>query len=209
MMAEVNELQGERKLKLDKFMSTITPQTEKKLRQYFRTFNRFMLLMWRLGLGRWINFWPEGTGRIMVIQHIGRKTGMVRQTPVNYAAVNGEIYCTAGFGSVSHWYRNLLANPNVEIWLPNGRFHAHTSDITDDPDTLPLLRQVLINSGFAATAVGITPQNMSDEELAAVTANYRLLRFTPLQPAAGKADLVWVWPITALLLLASLWFKRR
>lgn len=190
-------------------MTTISPQAEQKLRHYFRTLNRFMLLMWRLGLARFINIWPEVGGRIMVIQHIGHKTGKVRQTPVNYAEVDGDIYCTAGFGSVSHWYRNLLANPEVEIWLPNGRYHAHAQDITDDPNALPLLRQVLINSGFAATAVGVHPKTMSDKELAAITGSYRLIRFARQQPAAGRADLIWVWPVAAVLLLASLWFKHR
>jgi deazaflavin-dependent oxidoreductase (nitroreductase family) len=191
-------------------MTTISPETEQNLRQMFRQLNRFMLLMWRLGLARFINFWPEGVGRIMVIQHVGRKTGKTRQTPVNYAEIGGEVYCTAGFGAVSHWYRNLLAHPDVEIWLPNGRFHAHAHDITDQPNTLPILRQVLINSGFAATAVGVHPKTMSDEELAAATKSYRLMRFTKTQPAAGKADLLWVWPVLASLLLGMVvfWFRR-
>lgn len=191
-------------------MTTISPETEQNLRQVFRRFNRFMLLMWRLGLGRFINFWPEGGGRIMVIQHVGRKTGKTRQTPVNYAEIDGEVYCTAGFGAVSHWYRNLLENSEVEIWLPNGRFHAHAHDITDQPNTLPILRQVLINSGFAAPAVGVHPTTMSDEELAVATESDRLIRFTKTQPAAGKADLQWVWLVLAGLLLGIVvvWFKR-
>lgn len=189
-------------------MTTISPETEQRLRQLFRRFNRFMLLMWRLGLGRFINFWPEGVGRIMVIEHIGRKTGQVRQTPVNYAEIDGDIYCTAGFGAVSHWYRNLLARPQVKIWLPDGRCHAHATDITNEPNTLPILRQVLINSGFAATAVGVHPKTMSDAELAAATVSYRLIRFTRQQPAPGGPDLLWVWPALLGLLLGIVWFRR-
>ena len=189
-------------------MTALSPQTEQNMRQLFRRFNRFMLLMWRLGLGRFINIWPDGGGRIMVIQHIGRKTGQVRQTPVNYAVVDGEIYCTAGFGAVSHWYRNLLAHPDVEIWLPNGRFHAHAQDVTDQPNTLPILRQVLINSGFAAPAVGVHPKTMSDAELAAATKSYRLIRFTQREAAEGGADLLWVWPALLGFLLGIVWFKR-
>ena len=82
-------------------MTTIDSRSEQDLRQGFKYFNRFMLLMWRLGLGRWINLWPEVGGRIMVITHTGRKTGMRRRTPVNYTIANGDIYCTAGFGGVS------------------------------------------------------------------------------------------------------------
>ncbi len=190
-------------------MPLTSSKTELELRQNFRTFNRFMLLMWRLGLGRWINIWPEVGGRIMVVQHMGRKTGKVRRTPLNYAEVDGRLYCVAGFGSVSHWYRNLLANPEVVVWLPNGRFHAHAKDMTDDLNGLSLLRQVLLNSGFAAPAFGIHPKTMSDEELAAATADYRLIRFTRQQPASGSADLLWVWPLVTILLLAGLWLKRK
>ena len=88
--------------------------SEKKMQQGFKQFNKFMLLMWRLGLGPWINAWPEGIGRIMVITPTGRKSGLKRQTPINYAIVDGEVFCMAGFGKTSDWYRNVKANPGVE-----------------------------------------------------------------------------------------------
>ena len=53
----------------------------------------------------------------MVVGHTGRKSGLRHQTPVNYAQVNGDVYCTACLGSRRDWYRNLLANPEVEVWL--------------------------------------------------------------------------------------------
>src|SRR5512140_295270 len=90
------------------------------LRRVFRVFNRLMVFMWRLGMGRMINIWPAVIGRIMVIKHTGRKSGKVRLAPVNYAPLDGEIYCTAGFGSGSDWYRNIMAGPQVELWLPEG-----------------------------------------------------------------------------------------
>lgn len=83
---------------------------EESLRQGFKYFNRFMMLLWRLGLGSWINAWPEVGGRIMVITHIGRKTGIRRHTPVNYTIADGEVYCTAALGSISDWYRNIMLN---------------------------------------------------------------------------------------------------
>ena len=78
----------------------LTQITEQRLRRIFKIFNRFMLLLWRLGLGSWGNGTEFG-GSIMVIKHTGRKTGLTRYTPVNYAVVDGDIYCTAGFGSGS------------------------------------------------------------------------------------------------------------
>ncbi len=157
-------------------MGEMSLATAQKLRGGFRYFNRFMLFMWRLGLGPWINIWPKVLGRIGVITHIGRKSGLKRQTPVNYALVDGEVYCTAGFGRISDWYRNIQANPNVEVWLPDGRWQGVAEEVADPEVRLRLLRQVLIAGGFAAFAAGINPYRITDQELEAVTTEYRLLR---------------------------------
>ena len=184
---------------------SIDPQLEKQLRHvWFKQLNKFMLLMWRLGLGWTQKIWPAGLGQIMVITHTGWKTGLRRRTPVNYAQVFGEIYCTAGFGQVSHWYKNIMANPNVEIWLPDGWWEGVVEDISDAENRLFLMREVLIGSGFAAYAAGINPQTITDEELAAVSADYRLLRIRRTQARTGPGgpgELAWIWPVATLLLL--------
>lgn len=146
----------------------------------------------------------------MVITHTGRKTGIRRRTPVNYAIVKGEIYCTAGFGTISDWYRNIMANPHVEVWLPDGWWAGVAEDITDSEERTPLLRQVLIASGFAAPAAGVHPRTMTDQELEAATAHYRLIhvRRTEVRTGAGgPGDLAWVWPLAAVFLLPLL--RRR
>src|SRR6266508_6547003 len=43
-------------------------------------------------IGKMINIWPAGFGRIMVIKHRGRKSGKECLTPVNYAIIDGEIF---------------------------------------------------------------------------------------------------------------------
>lgn len=180
---------------------------EAALRQGFKYFNRFMLLLWHLGLGAWVNGWPAVGGRIMVLTHTGRKSGMRRRTPVNYAEIDGMLYCTAGFGQSSDWYRNLLVYPQVEVWLPHGWWAATATDITDQVGTLPLLRQVLINSGFAARAVGIDPIQMTDTQLRALTTDYRLMqisRTAPCTGAGGPGAVAWIWPLATLLLLVYL-----
>ncbi len=159
-------------------VSKFTQQQMNTLRKVFHSMNRFMVLLWRLGLGKAINVWPAGFGRIMVIKHRGRKSGKEYLTPVNYAIVEGEIYCTAGFGSISDWYRNMLVYPRVELWLPEGKHIACAEDISDSPRRLYLLRQVLIASGFAAPLFGINPKNLSDEQLDQISKEYRLVHFT-------------------------------
>ena len=114
--------------------------SEQLMRRSFRRFNCFMMLVWRLGLGSYGNPSKWG-GAIMVLIHTGRKTGLRHRTPVNYAIVNGELYCTAGFGRYADWYRNIIANPDVEVWLPDGWWAGVAEDVSDSPQRLDLLRQ--------------------------------------------------------------------
>lgn len=195
-------------------MSTLSPQTEQMMRQGFKYLNHFMMLMWRLGLGGWLSLWPEVGGQIMVLAHTGRKTGLRRCTPVNFAYVEGELYCTAGFGSIADWYQNILAHPNIEVWLPDGRWAATAEDVSDHPDRLLLLRETLKGSGIVAPLVGVDPHRLDDAELDRLTAKYRLIhirRLHPLTGEGGPGDLAWVWPaaVFALALLISRRRKRR
>ena len=163
-----------------------------------------MVLLWRLGLGKWINAWPAVAGRIMVLNHTGRKSGLLRQTPLNYAIIDGEIYCTAGLGETTDWYRNILANPHVEVWTPQGCSSGIASDVSETKERLPHLRQVLVASGLAAKIDGIDAHSMSYSELDRLTNHYRLIRIHPGQlPSApvGPGDLAWLWTFAALLLL--------
>lgn len=147
-----------------------------KLRGFFKVMNKGMLLMWRLGMGPMVNFWPDGVGRIMVITHTGRKSGIKRQTPANYALIDGDVYCITM--PITDWYRNIKANPQVEVWLPDGRWNATAEEIPNDATYLPILRQVLIASGFAASAFGgVNPRKMSDDELADKCGDYHIFRF--------------------------------
>lgn len=187
-------------------------ETRKILRQGFRYLNMFMLLMFRLGLGWMINIWPPVIGRIMVIRHIGRKSGQARYTPVNYAMVDGEIYCTSGFGSGSDWYRNLVKQPDAEIWLPDGWYAVRAEDANADPRRLALMRAVLMGAGFASFAAGIDPYTISDEKLAGVTESYRLVhlqRVAARTGTGGPGEWAWVWPLLTFALLMGRRGKRR
>lgn len=196
-------------------MPVMNLHSEVALRQRFKQLNRVMILLWRLGLGRMINMAPEQSGRIMVLTHVGRKSGRRYRTPVNYAEVGGKIYCTAGFGSVSDWYRNVLATPDVELWLPNGRWLARARDVSDAPNRLELMRAVLLASGFAAGAAGVDPRQMSDHELDEATQAYRLLELElseSVRGPNGPGDLAWVWPAVGGVGLLATWLlllRRR
>ena len=170
-----------------------------RLRKMFRAMNRGMVLMWRLGLGRWADTWPSVGGRVLVVEHHGRKSGNRYRTPLNFTPVGRTRYCLAAFGTRSDWYRNAMAAGRVVVWLPDGMWMAHPSDVTEATGALDRIRQVLIDSGFAARAVGLNPKDMTNEQIAGATADYRLVRLDLIDRCdKSPADLRWVWlPVAA------------
>lgn len=148
----------------------------------------------------------------MVIVHRGRKTGARRYTPVNFAELNGDLYCTAGFGPTSDWYKNVLSDPDVEVWLPDGWWSGTAEIVKEDMYRIQCLREVLNNSGFAAPLFGVGPKNMTDEELDEATSNYQLIhirRVQPLTGPGGPGDLAWIWPAMTFFLLMILLRRRK
>jgi len=192
-------------------MANTISQSDETLRQMFKTFNHFLLLVFRLGLAKYGNQ-PE-TSQIMVLVHTGRKSGLQRRTPINYAIVDDEIYCTAAFGHLADWHRNIMANPDVEVWLKDSWWAGIAEEVPeDDPRRSDLMREVLIASGFAAPAfAGLNPKTASDDELAQVSADYRLIRIHPTEARTGPGgpgDLAWVWPVSTIALLAGMFICK-
>ncbi len=183
-----------------------------RLRKVFKRFNVFMLFMWRLGLGNWFDIWPKVGGRIMVLTHVGRKTGMKRRTPVNYTLLGEDIIAVAGFGSAADWYRNIKRNPKVEVWMPHGWWGAVAEDYIDPENYFSTLRQLMYDTGFAAPLMGVDPRKLSDAELANIAADYRLVRIRRTEACTGPGgpgDLAWVWPAATFILSGLLWLRRK
>lgn len=189
----------------------MSPELEARLRKAFKALNKFMLALFRLGLARYGNPTRLG-GAIMVIKHTGWRSGLTRYAPVNYLETGEAVYCLAGFGTKTHWYRNLMAHPEVELWLPNSRWAGVAEDISDSEQRVELMRGVLVASGFAGPLFGANPHRMSDEQVEALLDDYRLVRIRKLMPVTGPGgpgDLAWVWPLSTLILLAVLLQRRR
>jgi deazaflavin-dependent oxidoreductase (nitroreductase family) len=185
--------------------------SDESLAKLFKRFNRFMLLIWRLGLGNWGNA-TKYAGYVMVIKHKGRKTGITRYAPVNYALIDDELYCVAALGKKADWYRNLLADPEVEVWLPDSRWSGIAEDVSDCENRVNLIREVMVASGFAAPLFGLNPNRLTDDELASLCEHYRLIKIkktAPVTGPGGPGDLAWIWPLSTCLLLWLVTRKRR
>ena len=181
-----------------RFEQSLSPATMDRLRKVFRSMNRVMVVMWRMGLGRWAEAWPSVGGRVLVVEHRGRRSGTRYLTPLNFAPEGSSRYCLAAFGAGADWYRNVFAAEFAMLWLPDGRWTAHAIDASDELRARERIRQVLIDSGFAARLFGLNPRTMTNDEIDETTATYRLVRFDLIDRCdEGFEDLTWVWPPVA------------
>lgn len=191
-------------------MSELSPQ-EQKLRELLKAVSRIHVAMWRLGLGPFLGLKPDWWSQIMIVTHTGRKTGLKRRTALNYALVEGEIYFLAGFGMGSDWYRNVLKEPRVDVWLPNGWWSGLVEDVSESRQRLRIMREIVIASAFVGKLAGLDANAMSDEELDRMTSDYRLLHLQRTEACTGSGgpgDLAWVWPLATAILLPLVLLKR-
>lgn len=168
----------------------------------------FMVPLFRLGLGAFVG--NPITGYIMVVKTIGRKTGKERYVPVNYAILDGNIYCMAGFGKGTHWYRNLQAQPSIEIIIPSGPLAGLAEDVTNSEEAIRVIRQLLKNSGLAGFFAGFNPFTVSDIELREKTKDFPLVRVRPTGVGSGAGDAGgWLWILSLVVLVVVLWLVLR
>ncbi len=185
-------------------------QMENKARRGFSYFNRyFMVPMFRLGMGPFVG--TPFSGYVMVLKTIGKKSGKTRYSPVNYAIENGNVYCIAGFGKVSDWYRNVRAHPDVEVMLPGGTIAGTAEEVVDPMERVHIIRRILINGGFAGFAYGYDPRHASDEMLAETTSDVPVIRIRPTGVGSGASDPGgWMWIVSiAVNVLLFVWLGRK
>ena len=189
---------------------------ESQLRAAFRVLNRNMLLLWRLGLG-WLMANPT-SGYIMVLATTGRKSGARRLVPLNFADGEDTVYCLAGFGRTTHWLLNLQADPECEVWLPDGRRLRGRGELVEsEARRVDLVREILVRSGFAAKLAepGVDPSTTSNDVIAELGSQpgrrYEVVEIKlgdTVTGPGGPSDLTWVWPVVGLTAVAG-WLVRR
>ena len=125
------------------------------------TLNRwFMVPVQRLGLGAWIGT-PIG-GYVLLLRTRGRRTGLVREAPLSYFVEDGSAWVMAGFGDRTHWFRNLLADPDVEVWLPGRTVRCHAEEIVDPALRAAVLPRLVRATGLPGLLVGCNPWTTPD-----------------------------------------------
>jgi len=100
-----------------------------------------MLFRAPVWLYRWGLGWLLGK-RFLLINHVGRKSGLPRQAVVEviaYDKEHGTCFVAAGFGPKSQWYQNLLATPEVTIVVGRKRLAVTAVPLTPTDSGTALL----------------------------------------------------------------------
>ena len=156
----------------------------------------FMVPAHRYGLGPWIGT-PIG-GYILLLRVRGRTSGLIRETPLSYLIEDGSAWVLAGFGTRTEWYRNLLVDPRVEIWLPGRVVSCRAVEVTDPAIRDPLLPRLIRATGVPGLLIGCNPWTAPDSRIVEMLRGIPLIRLTPLgEPlVAGPDDpggRAWLW----------------
>lgn len=118
-------------------------------RTIIKTMARANVWLYRRTGGRVGGTWRIGAGRknpvpICLVEHRGRKTGMLRTTPLVYLVDGDRVVVVASqAGRPEHpmWYLNLLADPDVTVQVRNQRrsMRARVADPDERAELWPRL----------------------------------------------------------------------
>jgi deazaflavin-dependent oxidoreductase (nitroreductase family) len=87
-----------------------------------------------------LGFGPLIGKLILLLTTTGRKSGHKRVTPLQYEERDGLIYLGSARGTQADWFRNIVADPRVELRLKNRRFQALAETVTEPGRICDFLR---------------------------------------------------------------------
>jgi deazaflavin-dependent oxidoreductase (nitroreductase family) len=150
-------------------------------------------------------------GSLMVLRTTGRKSGQPRDVPLGYAILDGCVYCIAGFGVETQWFRNIQADPAVEVVLPAATFRGIAEEVTDEDEWARAFRLLMTNMGPIGRATSGDVRGVTDERLREMGHGLPLVRIRPTGIGSGPADpggLMWI-PVQVATTVVSLWLVAK
>lgn len=168
-------------------------------RSAFRVANRWAMVPFhRAGLAAWLG--NPLTGWQLLLTTRGRKSGLRRPTPLGYLVADGAAWVLAGYGPSTLWYRNLVADPDVEILLPaRAPLPARATDVLDPAVRARIIPPLVRSMALPGTMVGCLPWSAPDQRILELAAWIPLIRLAPADGSllvAGPDDpggLGWTW----------------
>jgi deazaflavin-dependent oxidoreductase (nitroreductase family) len=152
------------------------------------------------------------TGYLMVLRTRGRRSGLMRAAPLGYVVLDGAIYCCAGFGETTAWYRNVLADPRVEVVLPGRTLRGKAVPVSAPDEWIRAYRALIASLGVVGRLTVGDVRGLDDAELQAAHGGVPLVRISPSAFVPGPLDpggRFWLVPWGAAAVLAIVLVTRR
>ena len=68
---------------------------------------------------------------VLLLTTTGRRSSLPRLTPLQYEQENRVYYVGSARGASADWFRNIQANPQVEVQVRRQRFRGMAEPVTD------------------------------------------------------------------------------
>lgn len=124
----------------------------------------------------------------MLLRTTGRKSGLTREAPLDYAILDGRILLIAGYGRSAHWFANALAHPEVEVVLPGAVLAGRAQEITEPAARRAAFRTLIATMGVVGRLTLGDVRGMSDAEVDTLTQALPMLAITPTAVRPGPFD---------------------
>lgn len=98
--------------------------------------------------------------RIMLLTTRGRNSQKMRDFPIGYFRIGGDVYVFSAWGKQSNWYKNLVAHPE-QVYVQIGLRRRHVRpEVVQDPQELKRVIQQLVRDDpeGARTLMGWDPK---------------------------------------------------
>ena len=136
-------------------------------------------LLYALGLG------PLVGKIVLLLTTTGRKSGQQRVTPLQYEIIDDKYYIGSARGTKSDWYRNIEADPRVEVRVKSLRFRG-IAELVTDPSRIAdfldvrLQRHPFMMGMLMQKAHGL-PKRPNRQQLEELAASEAMVVITPVE----------------------------
>jgi len=127
-------------------------------------------------------------GSILLLRTRGRKSGLIREVPLGYTVVGGRVVVVSGYGREAHWFRNALADPEVEVLLPGALIGGRAEELTEPEERRAVFRALVESMGIVGRLTLGDVRGKSDAEVDALAAALPVLAITPTAVHPGPFD---------------------
>jgi deazaflavin-dependent oxidoreductase (nitroreductase family) len=134
-----------------KTVRPFTPRQEKIGTALIGVMSRLNTWVYRISGGRLGGRFPGGAP-VLLLTTVGRKTGRPQTAPLLYLQADDTYVVVASKGGMSHhplWFKNLQANPGVEIEVGSRKMHATARRATSEEKAALWPRLVAMYSSYA------------------------------------------------------------